>query len=264
MNRQRVLAFGDDGSAGADVAWLWVCEHRWSGWRAEVISAVMPPVGPPPGREAGEPHPWDPPDPRPGFSEASLAQITYLRADADPRVVLGGCGGADLLVVGARGEGLLKALHLGSTADYLLHHPPAPLLVAKRAMATKTVLVASDGSPHSRVAMDALCAMPWLDTVGSVEAVTVVGADEDVDADGILDEAVSLLAGAGPEPTARRLEQSGSAASTLLDHAQHVGADLLVLGTRGLGPIRRALVGSTATAVTQLAECPVLIAKAEV
>ena len=38
----RLLVMGDDGSTGADVAWLWVCNHRWPGWRAEVVTADRP------------------------------------------------------------------------------------------------------------------------------------------------------------------------------------------------------------------------------
>ena len=37
-----LLVLGDAGSTGADVAWLWVCNHRWPGWRAEVVTAERP------------------------------------------------------------------------------------------------------------------------------------------------------------------------------------------------------------------------------
>ena len=41
---EQLLVFGDDGSSGADVAWLWVNEQVWPGWRIEVV-AVEPAIG---------------------------------------------------------------------------------------------------------------------------------------------------------------------------------------------------------------------------
>lgn len=37
--------FGDDGSAAADVVWLWINNHRWPGWRISVVTAHHPPWG---------------------------------------------------------------------------------------------------------------------------------------------------------------------------------------------------------------------------
>jgi nucleotide-binding universal stress UspA family protein len=37
--------------------------------------------------------------------------------------------GADLLVVGAKGQGELPGLHLGSVASYCVHHAPCPVVV---------------------------------------------------------------------------------------------------------------------------------------
>jgi nucleotide-binding universal stress UspA family protein len=48
----------------------------------------------------------------------------------DPRSVLRTAGvGADLLVVGARGHGVLEVLLLGSVASALAHHPTVPTIV---------------------------------------------------------------------------------------------------------------------------------------
>lgn len=48
----------------------------------------------------------------------------------DPRAVLRSVGaGADLLVVGARGHGVLELLLLGSVASALAHHPTTPTIV---------------------------------------------------------------------------------------------------------------------------------------
>jgi hypothetical protein len=34
------MVLGDDGSAGADLAWRWIMAHRWPGWSLEVVTAA--------------------------------------------------------------------------------------------------------------------------------------------------------------------------------------------------------------------------------
>lgn len=252
-----VLVFGDDGSPSADVAWLWVCEQRWPGWRAEVVTASPPPIGPPPGDAAALPHPWEPPTPRLGLGEQSFEAIAHLRSDADPRYVLSALTHASLLVIGARGAGLLKALHLGSTAEYLLHQPPSPMVIPKHATPVRRVIGAVDGSAHAHRAIAALAAMPWID---DVERIVLLGVTEPrTHLEPALRGASELLDGR-PGVEVRVEEARGSVAGTLLAEADTVEADLVVLGTRGLGPVRRVLAGSTASAVTRLAKCAVLLA----
>src|SRR5918999_1669842 len=45
--------------------------------------------------------------------------------------------------------------------------------------------------------------------------------------------------------------------------ADELGAGLIVLGSRGLGPLRRALVGSVSDSVVRHAHCPVLVVRQE-
>jgi nucleotide-binding universal stress UspA family protein len=53
--------------------------------------------------------------------------------------------------------------------------------------------------------------------------------------------------------------RQGPAASTLLAEAEEHDAALVVVGTRGLGPVRRILMGSVSTRVARDASCPVAI-----
>lgn len=254
---QPVLVFGDDGSPSADVAWLWVCEQRWPGWRAEIVTASPPPLGPPPGEQAAVPRPWDPPTPRVALGDRGFDEIVHLRSEADPRYVLSALTHPDLLVIGARGAGLLKALHLGSTAEYLLHQPPSPLMIPKHATPVRRVVAAVDGSAHASRALAALRAMPWFD---DVERVLLLGVKEQRNELGPALDAAAALLGDRAGIETREEEVRGSVAGTFLGEAEAMGSDLLVLGTRGLGPVRRVLAGSTASAVTRLAKCAVLLA----
>ena len=160
MTNTPTLVFGDDGTPAADIAWLWINSQRWPGWRMEVVSAEMPEVGPPLPREQTELHPWEPPNPRPQFAEAGFAETVQLTAKADPRLALS--RPSDLLVIGPRGPGLLKSLHLGSTADWLLARPPAPMVIVRSGHAVRSVVLCVDGSIHSKRVVDVLATLPWV------------------------------------------------------------------------------------------------------
>ncbi len=54
---------------------------------------------------------------------SSLVQGKPARALAEA------AAGAELLVVGGRGQGELPGMHLGSVASYCVHHAPCPVLV---------------------------------------------------------------------------------------------------------------------------------------
>ncbi|MDQ3737093.1 MAG: universal stress protein, partial [Actinomycetota bacterium] len=45
--------------------------------------------------------------------------------------------------------------------------------------------------------------------------------------------------------------------------AVQIGADLVVVGSRGLGGIRRALLGGVSDSVVRHAHCPVLVVRTE-
>ena len=96
-------------------------------------------------------------------------------------------------MIGPRGPGLLKALHLGSTADWLLLHPPAPMLIARHGRAIRSIVVCTDGSPHASRTIRALAQLPWVEQT----EITVLTVDDGrVAADIAIDEARSQF-----EPT---------------------------------------------------------------
>lgn len=255
------LVFGDDGSEHADRAWLWINNQAWPGWDLDIVTCDPPPPGPPPDPSRARPHPWAPERPRRPFAEAGFAAHRHLRAEADPRVVLTDPTDADLVVVGARGHSPLKALHLGSTAEYVVHHAPAPVVVAKRATTVTAVVVATDGSPHAERAAQALASMPWLHQVRQLAVVGVARpgtAEDDPAISAAVDRAVGLLAPAPVTPT--KVVTAGHVANAILTAADTMRADLVVVGTRGLAGLRRALLGSTANAVLRAAQASVLLA----
>lgn len=262
----RQLVIGDDGSASADTLWEWVTAHPWPGWTVSVVTAVEPEdwaVLPP---EHVALHRWDPPHPRRLPDEAG-AVVEHLRGEGDPRAVLDSCGGAALMAIGPRGSGLLKQLHLGSTAEWLLQSPRPPLAVVRSAQRTRTVLLCSDGSDDAQEAAACLAALPW---IGTCRVLVLAVRDGRVDADAAARDAMATLAVAGvrAEVLTPRAERgfAGSRADvrgTIFDAVAEHRADLVALGTGGSGGLRRTLLGSTASAVAHHAPCTALVATAQ-
>jgi nucleotide-binding universal stress UspA family protein len=81
------------------------------------------------------------------------------------------------------------------------------------------------------------------------------GAGRASDLEGLLNE---IAAGLPPELRAQPVHEKGDPAERLLERAEQ-GVDLLVLGSRGHGPVMRALLGSVSAKVIRRATCPVLI-----
>jgi nucleotide-binding universal stress UspA family protein len=264
----RRLVFGDDGSEAADIAWLWINEHAWPGWQIDVLTAELPWTGTTPiGDSGGGPRPWNPPHPRhlAGPSQPSQPQMAHLLAHSDPRLALGERRDAQLIVIGHRGRGLLKSMTIGSTADWLLHRPPAPLAIIRSGRPARRILLCFDGSDHARAAVDTLAAMPWI--AGC--RVTVLGVSHgDTRLGPVLADAAAIVERVGAHPHLCRREALTHPArfdvrATIMDVIHDQDPDLVALGTRGLGLGHGLLAGSVATAVAHHAPCTVLTVMAE-
>jgi nucleotide-binding universal stress UspA family protein len=250
---RRSLVFGDDGSPGADRAWRWISEHPWPGWALTVLTGHEPPFED--WAAPATPAPWTPPwaDARPSPSTFDSVEVLY--ADADPRVLLDGQA-ADLTVVGPAGHEPELLGWLGSTAEWLLHHPSHPIAIVRGA-AVASVMCCVDGSAHAPRALDAYLSLP----LARDAALSLVAVDDGrIDVDAVLDEATAVVTAAGLTPGVERLE--GRPTSSLLVHVSTWRPDLVVLGTRGLTPWKRLALGSTAGALAHRANTTVLLAAA--
>ncbi len=256
MSSTPTLAFGDDGSPASDVCWLWINSHSWLGWRVEIITAQELPIGPPVPAEDATLHHWDPPTPRTQFGESGFMEVEYLTARLDPRLALS--RPADLLVVGPRGSSILKAFHLGSTAEWLLQHPVAPMLIARSGHTVATAIVCHDGSPHAQSTVECLTRLPW---IGSVQVTLLVVADGRTDIATATSMAREEFDSVDIEPETVVVE--GKPTAVILDEITQRGPDLVALGTRGLTGMQRLYHGSTAGAIARATECSVLLACAE-
>ncbi len=248
----KLLVFGDDSSASADLAWLWINCHEWPNWRVEVVTAA-----PAETFRAHDEHaklePWSPTHPRVPFAESQITHIASLTGDIDPRLALS--RPADLIVVGRRGRGFSKFLHLGSTAEWLMSHPPAPMLIAHRGRRTLSAVVCADGSSHGTVAAATLASMSW---VRDVEVTIITVDDGHIDVERAFASVAELFADSGARVVRR--DEKGQPTHELLAAIEELEPDLVVMGTRGLTGTKRLRVGSSASAIAHSVDCSVLLA----
>jgi nucleotide-binding universal stress UspA family protein len=168
---------------------------------------------------------------------------------------------ADLIVVGACRHSFLGRLLLGNDAVSAMNGAPcavaiAPLGYAERARPCSTIGVGYDGSPESEQALATARALaPRLSA--TIRALSVVSL-----------QCVPYgepIAGNWPDPTEALIDLAdveqdvtyGDPSEELVSFSDDV--DLLIVGSRGYGPIGRLMHGSTSNQLARRARCPVLV-----
>jgi len=81
------------------------------------------------------------------------------------------------------------------------------------------------------------------------------------DAQDILDEQVRKVQEAGGTVAGAHLKTEERKDMAIVNLAEQLGAGLIVIGSRGLGGIRRALMGSVSDSVVRHAHCPVMVVR---
>ena len=139
------------------------------------------------------------------------------------------------------------------------------------------ILLATDGSVDSELALSTAVDLA-ITTNSQLHVVQVVGPyypdlqtirDPAFEAmlQGLEQEAQELLDG-----QVRKIEEAGGsvqeahsrrgrADQEIIDPGEEIGAGLIVMGSRGLGGVRRALMGSVSDSVVRQAHCPVLVVR---
>jgi len=201
-----------------------------------------------------------------------------VTCDLAARALLDSAAGAELLVVGARGLGGFRGLLLGSVSQRCLAHAPCPVAVVRSGAALpkggtiERIVVGVDGSETSQHALR------WALQEGRLRqaAVQVVHAWQYPYLGGypmtgvtfdparfeeggrqVLDSVLEAADTSDLPAPLERVLVCGSGATAILDTAK--GADLVVVGSRGLGGLAGLLLGSVSHQVTHHAAFPVVV-----
>ncbi|MDH4301577.1 MAG: universal stress protein [Nitrospira sp.] len=178
--------------------------------------------------------------------------------------------GATLLSIGSRGLDALDRFMLGSVSNHAIHHAPCSVLVVKeRPRPVRHVVLAIDGSAASDKALRFLMRQinPTPDAPEREPVlVTVVHAMPYLKYPEVREAGKRLMQRYGDKLASsgfqiREALRLGKPADEILTVAKQEKADLIVTGAKGLGAIRRALLGSVSTRVVQHAHCGVLVVR---
>jgi nucleotide-binding universal stress UspA family protein len=204
---------------------------------------------------------------------------------AQPRLKEGGAAeeivafaeeiGAGLLVLGSRGRGRMRRALLGSVSDAVVRHARCPVMVVrwKPVIFPAKILLATDGSEEANVATQIVTALG--ERTGSEVHVVHVGEipfshypdrygyralyeEHEREARERLEAQIEKIKGAGATVAQAHL-RLGRADEEIVVLAEELGVDLIAMGSRGLGRVSRALIGSVSDSAVRNAHCPVLI-----
>ncbi len=134
----------------------------------------------------------------------------------------------------------------------------------------KNIVVGFDGSEAAKRALTRAAELANGATVTVVSAVAIhvptgrggmaaVDPEERTERERELTEAAALLREKGITP--REVEGHGDPGDVIIEEARELGADLIVVGTRGLNAAERLVLGSVSTKVVHHAPCDVLVVR---
>jgi len=221
-------------------------------------------------------------------TKAPIHPVMPIGGVADELIEQARLCATDLIVMTTHGRGALSRFWLGSVADELIRHAPAPVLLVRphdgpvdlaAEPPLQRILIPLDGSPVAErvlataVAVGAVVqaeyhlfqAIPPVPVFGyDLDGYAVAGTDvamlEQMEADALayVERIKESLQVQGFRASARVVIHEQPAAA-ILEQAKACGCDLIALETHGRGGLPRLLLGSVADKVVRGAGCAVLV-----
>jgi nucleotide-binding universal stress UspA family protein len=184
---------------------------------------------------------------------------------------------ADLIVVGPHAGGAMGAHFLGTTAEHVIRGAEVPCLVVRKPLSPTVhrIGVPIDCSDPAQGALQV--AFRWGEVLGAygeppeVWVMNVGWKVEQIDNPAIeqerlrpelqrqIDAAKKQVAGAEALRTHVEIVWAANPTEATIAWAKDRKLDLLVLGTRGRGGLKRAMIGSVASGMARQAPCAVLL-----
>ena len=281
------IVVGVDGSDGATAALRWAAREARLSERPLVAVLAWGLL------DQAHPDPAEPFNPAYGEADALVALDSYLTAslgvnaagvvrrvvcDLAAPALLDASEGAALLAVGSRGLGGFRRLLVGSVSEQCVHHATCPVAVVRgdpeppTGKTAERIVVGVDGSANAqqalrwalaearrrRASIDVVHA--WhLPLLGTYPYSVPMSDPDDYEAGArhVLDTALDQEDLTGLAAPVGRIMACASPSSTILTAAKD--ADLVVVGSRGLGGFAGLLLGSVSHQVVHHAPCSVVV-----
>ena len=137
------IVVGVDGSAPSNTALTWaIAEAKLRGatldvvvsWDYPVMAASEPIFIPTPDKaalESGAETTADAMIANSGLAQSGVPYTVHTPEGRPGETLVEMAAGADLLVVGSHGSGVIKELFLGSVSNYCAHHSPCPVVLVR-------------------------------------------------------------------------------------------------------------------------------------
>ncbi len=171
---------------------------------------------------------------------------------------------ADLVVIGSSDFGPLSRVLIGTVGDRLMRGAPCAVAIApagfgkRPSRPLKRIGVCWDGSREAHEARD--LGIELARASGAVLRLYAAIVSDEQPIRETAEHGLSEACRAIPDDIlASGQVVTGEAAHALTDRAEKDGIDLLLLGSRGYGPVRRVLLGAVSDALIRIATCPVLV-----
>jgi len=185
---------------------------------------------------------------------------------------------ADLIAMGTHGRRGIKRFIMGSVTSGVIGHAPCDVLVVKKPCTRCTgeftsILLPFDGSAFSKKALSHAYALAK-DEGSEVTALYVIPRYEEMigfmktdsirkslhkEAERIIDLAKQSVSSNGV--TLATAIEEGNAADKIVETANRMKHDLIVMGSYGWRGVNKAILGSTTERVIMNATCPILVVK---
>jgi len=184
-----------------------------------------------------------------------------------------------LLVLGSSRSGAVGRVVVGSVPERVLHAAPCPVAIAPSGYADqpgghalRTIGVGFDGGPEARAALESAAAFARA-ADARLEVITIFNPHiswatprlaAELEYAAYLAEGRDALARRQQTAVAALRDVDATAVALDGDEAEALtrrsaALDLLVLGSRCYGPLRRVLLGSVSTQLVRRAHCPLLV-----
>lgn len=199
-------------------------------------------------------------------SAAGIPCEVFFRTDRDPHKAIveeAHKRTVDMIIIGKRGTTGLAKLLLGEVAAKVIGYAPCKVLVVPREaqIQYRTILVGTDGSRHSEAAASEAVGIAKRCGSRIIVLSSAHGEADLKDAQANVDKVLEIARTEGVP--AEGATPVGNSYQTIVEVAGGRGADLIVVGTYGKTGLMQMLMGSSTERVIGLAQCAVLVVRAE-